>query len=161
MKQEPHQPEWSLPDRLPLLASGAHRPGSMHPCAMEAASWLSGEPWSDHPRSVHPSIAAVARWVNDSIDDDSRQRLWPLILASVGTARRNVLLHWRLSTAAAAAKRRAAGVDPVRAWREVLDRYRELTSPTSSTPPSSVPPQEHSASDLDAVASDLDAVGGL
>jgi hypothetical protein len=52
---------------------------------MEAASWLAGEPWSDHPHCVHPVIARVARRANDRAGEADRQRLWPLILASLGT----------------------------------------------------------------------------
>ncbi len=44
---------------------------------MEAASWLAGEPWTDHPRSVHPVIAGVARAADDSVSDAERTGLWP------------------------------------------------------------------------------------
>jgi hypothetical protein len=54
-----------LPDRLPQLERGSHRPGSGKACVMEAASWLADEPWSDHPRSVHRAIAQVAIRVNE------------------------------------------------------------------------------------------------
>jgi hypothetical protein len=55
---------------------------------MEAASWLAGEPWSDHPKAVHRRIAAIARATNDALDDERRQSLWPLVLRSVGTGKR-------------------------------------------------------------------------
>ncbi|MGH9918806.1 MAG: hypothetical protein ACRD6W_08070, partial [Nitrososphaerales archaeon] len=57
-------------------------------CAMEAAAWLAGEPWSDHPRSVHRLVAAVAHAANDRLDDETRQSCWPLIISSIGTAHR-------------------------------------------------------------------------
>jgi hypothetical protein len=64
---------------------------------MEAASWLAGEPWSDHPRSVHPVIARVARRANDRAGEVDRQRLWPLILASLGTGTdRRLRVNFRL-----------------------------------------------------------------
>ncbi|HET9732388.1 MAG TPA: hypothetical protein VFP54_06885 [Acidimicrobiales bacterium] len=131
MTQEAPNPGWVVPDYLPVLAWGAHPPGSPEFCAMEAASWLAGEPWSDHPRCVHPVIADVARWVNDTVDDATRQTLWPLIVASLNTAiGRRPLFGWRLRTAAARAKRRAAHHgDPISAWRSVLDAYASLSAP--------------------------------
>lgn len=120
---------WAVPDRLPTLGRGAHPAGSPQPCVMEAASWLAGESWSDHPRSVQPAVASVARWVNDAVDDATRQRLWPLIIASVGTGLyRRPVVAWRLRRAALSIVRRArtAG-DPVRAWPEILERYSRLT----------------------------------
>jgi len=42
-----------------------------------------GEKWSDDPKTVHRAI----RWVARSVNDDVRQTLWPLILASLDTAR--------------------------------------------------------------------------
>ncbi len=65
---------------------------------MEAATWLAGEPWSDHPRSVHPVVVQVARAVNDGVCDEERQTLWPLIVVSLDTARpRHPVLSLRLS----------------------------------------------------------------
>lgn len=86
------------PDRLFILDRGRHAENMERACVMEAASWLSGEPWSDHPRSVHPIIAQVARTTNDELDDEARQALWPLVLASIGTARPwGLRLHFRLA----------------------------------------------------------------
>ena len=116
-----------IPDTLPALGSGDHRPGSMTPCAMEAASWLAGEAWSAKPRSVHPAIAAVARAVNDAVSDADRQELWPLILASLGTGqRRGPILRRRLGRVA---KRLLHAREPVSraTWEAMLDRYARLT----------------------------------
>jgi hypothetical protein len=76
-----------IPDRLPTLDRLSHPPNDRKACAMEAASWLAGEEWSDHPRSVHPVVAAIARGVNDRMSDAGRARLWPLVLRSLATAR--------------------------------------------------------------------------
>jgi hypothetical protein len=118
-----------LPDRLPVLDRGAHSATSGKACAMEAASWIAGERWSDHPRSVHRAIASVARWVNDAVDDEERQRLWPLILASLDTGKvhgfrldRNLRRLTREAGCRAVAKGR-----PTEAWREVLRAYGDLT----------------------------------
>jgi hypothetical protein len=45
----------TIPDALPVLASGAHDPGSRQMCAMEAASWLANEKFTDQPECVHPA----------------------------------------------------------------------------------------------------------
>jgi hypothetical protein len=51
---------------------------------MEFASYLAGERWSDHPRCTHPLLAALARDVNDLTDDESRNRLMPLVNRVIG-----------------------------------------------------------------------------
>ncbi len=82
---------------VPFIDWGTHQPSDGKACVMEAASWLAGEEWSDHPRSVHPVIARVARSVNDSLGVAERQRLWHLLLLSLDTARPyRPLLNWRL-----------------------------------------------------------------
>ena len=69
------------------LKSGAHRSISDGMCAMEAASYIAGEPWSDHPECVCPVIAAFLRNWNDSLNDDERNKfITPaLILKTIGT----------------------------------------------------------------------------
>jgi hypothetical protein len=117
-----------LPESLPRLDRGAHRDGDGHVCAMEAAAWLDGEPWSDNPRSVHRVIRDVARTVNDRVGDDVRQTLWPLILASLDTARpRHPVLKMRLSLCAGKALAKADGNgDLPEAWRTVLNEHARL-----------------------------------
>jgi hypothetical protein len=121
-------PAGALPDHLPRLDRGAHPEGSGQVCAMEAAAWLAGEPWSDQPRSVHPVVAHVARAVNDRIADDERQTLWPLIVASLDTARpRHPILSLRLSWYAGRSTARAARQGDLRpAWWAVLDHHSRL-----------------------------------
>jgi hypothetical protein len=51
---------------------------------MEFASFLAGEPWSDHPSCTHPLLAHLARQVNDLIGHAGRQQLVPLIPSVVG-----------------------------------------------------------------------------
>lgn len=118
-----------IPDRLPSLDRGAHPDGMGKACAMEAASWLAGERWSDHPRSVHRAIAAVARWVNDTVEDQERQRLWPLILASLETGSfRGFKLDRTLRRITREAGCRAAATGrPADAWVEVLVEHSRLT----------------------------------
>lgn len=73
----------SFIERLTLL-HGSHRPdGEM--CVMEAAAYIAGEPWSDHPACVSPVIGAFLRSWNDSMDYDDRQMLKPYVARVVGT----------------------------------------------------------------------------
>jgi hypothetical protein len=51
---------------------------------MEYASYLAGEPWSDHPDCTHPLLALVAREVNDETSDPARPALAPLIPSVIG-----------------------------------------------------------------------------
>ncbi len=79
-----------LADRLARVAelkSGAHTANDgAAMCAMEAAAWVAGEPWSDHPECVCPVIGAFMRSWNDSLPDDRRTALLlPLIPATIGT----------------------------------------------------------------------------
>ncbi len=70
------------------LKQGAHRNFSAGMCAMEAASYIAGEPWSDHPQCVSPVIAAFMRNWNDSLNNEDRNRLISpeLIAKTIGTA---------------------------------------------------------------------------
>lgn len=72
------------PDVMPVLSQGKHRSPRKGACFMELASYLAGERWSDHPRCTHPLLAALARDVNDSVGDEARQRLAPLIPDVIG-----------------------------------------------------------------------------
>jgi hypothetical protein len=69
---------------VPVLSRGKHRNPRKGACFMEYASFLAGEPWSDHPACTHPLLAAIARHVNDCTSDDGRARLAPLIPSVIG-----------------------------------------------------------------------------
>jgi hypothetical protein len=77
------------------LSRGAHRSPDQGMCAMELASTLAGEPFSDHPQCVSPVVAAFARVYNDSIDDERRQDLLRYAADAVGTAASEDLEHRR------------------------------------------------------------------
>jgi hypothetical protein len=51
---------------------------------MEFASFMAGEPWSDHPTCTHPLLASLAREVNDRLSDDGRTRIVALIPDVIG-----------------------------------------------------------------------------
>lgn len=70
------------------LGSGSHPEpnGDFNACVMEAVAYVAGEPWTDHPKCASPVIAALLRSWNDSMGDDDRQMLMPLVPRLVGTA---------------------------------------------------------------------------
>jgi hypothetical protein len=72
------------PDLMPVLSRGKHRNPKKGACFMELASYLAGEPWSDHPACTHPLLASLARDVNDHVGDHARTRLAPLIPEVIG-----------------------------------------------------------------------------
>jgi hypothetical protein len=88
------------------LAKGYHRaktPGEW--CLMEAAAYIAGEPWSDHPKCVSTVLTAYGMALNDSLDDDQRQKLIPFIPRMLGTAndgqdeaRSYLALDWLMRT---------------------------------------------------------------
>jgi hypothetical protein len=118
-----------VPDWLPKLDKGRHAPHRSQVCAMEAAAWLAGEEWSDHPRSVHRVIAQAARVTNDTMSDDERQELWPLVLASVGTgAPWRPLLLYRLARHQLRLQRKYPG-NPRKVWEELLKEHARVTGP--------------------------------
>ena len=69
------------------LQHGQHKPNDTFAmCAMEAAAYVAGEPWSDHPKCVCPVLAAFARAWNDSLPDDTRDViLKPFVLRLIDT----------------------------------------------------------------------------
>ena len=75
----------SLPEGL-LLSEGSHGSIEDGACVMEAAAYIAGEGWSDHPACVSPVIAEFCRSWNDAMDDEDRQMLRPLIPLLIGTA---------------------------------------------------------------------------
>jgi hypothetical protein len=68
-----------IPEGLPTLAKGSHKPEEGKACVMEYVSVLAGEEWTDMPTCTHPFLAVVAQHTNDSLADDERQALIPLI----------------------------------------------------------------------------------
>jgi hypothetical protein len=61
--------------KIVTLDKGNHDPASGQMCAMEAAAWIAGEEWSDHPQCVSPVIAAFLRLWNDALPDATRTTL--------------------------------------------------------------------------------------
>ena len=90
--------------RVTTLKSGSHNPpnGHFEACVMEAAAYVAGEPWSDHPACACPIITAFMISWNDGLpNDEERARLLlPLIPKIVGT-RGSADLQSRRATMAA------------------------------------------------------------
>ena len=71
--------------QLEVGAHAAPNNGLAHACVMEAVAYVAGEPWSDNPECSSPVIAAFLRSWNDSLGDEDRQMLKPLIPRLVDT----------------------------------------------------------------------------
>jgi hypothetical protein len=74
----------NTPDMMPVLSRGKHRNPKKGACFMELASFLAGQPWSDHPTCTHPLLASLARDVNDHVGDYARTKLAPMIPEVIG-----------------------------------------------------------------------------
>lgn len=62
------------------LDSGSHQPGDGQMCVMEAAAFMAGEPWSDHPASGGGGGGPVTRTAWRSVHPDLRSShgyRWP------------------------------------------------------------------------------------
>jgi hypothetical protein len=81
-----------MPDLVPVLSRGKHRSPRKGACFMEFASFLAGEPWSDHPDCTHPLLAALARDINDHIGDEARREIAPLAPEVIGLNLRDPII---------------------------------------------------------------------
>ena len=70
---------------------------------MELASYMAGEPWSDHPECTHPALAALAREVNDYTTDEGRHRLAPMVPSVIGLTSDDPALELDIALRAATA----------------------------------------------------------
>jgi len=84
------------------LAHGSHSSFNDGACAMELASWLTGDDWSDHPPCVCPVLGEFMRTWNDGISDDAERTtlLKPLIPKLINTRGDNKLEQRRAMMAA-------------------------------------------------------------
>ncbi|MRX43700.1 hypothetical protein [Agromyces kandeliae] len=89
------------PDVVPILSPGRHRSPRRGACFMEFASFLAGEPWSDHPACTHGTLAHLARLVNDRTSEAGRARLAALIPSVVGLTSDDPMLDVLLAVRAA------------------------------------------------------------
>ena len=77
----------SLTEMIPgrKLGLGAHEAPSEGACVMEAVAWVSGEPFSDHPRCADLAITNIAIEINDNVNDRLRQELLDAVPAITGS----------------------------------------------------------------------------
>ncbi|HZE03801.1 MAG TPA: hypothetical protein VE127_01170 [Solirubrobacteraceae bacterium] len=71
--------------QITRLSRGSHGSPEAGACAMELASMLADEPFSDRPRCVSPAIGGFLRAYNDLVDDDLRQDLYGVVSDVVGS----------------------------------------------------------------------------
>lgn len=76
----------TIPDFMPVLSVGSHTNPSEGACVMEYVSMLAGEPFTDMPTCTHYVLAKAAQRVNDSLRDEDRHFLVPLIGRLFGTS---------------------------------------------------------------------------
>ena len=89
-------------EAIKTLNHGAHRSISDGMCAMEAAAYVAGEPWSDHPECVCPVLASFMRTWNDGLpsDADRTRLLLPLVPKLIGTRSTKAVEQRRATMAA-------------------------------------------------------------
>ena len=114
--------------KITHLNHGKHKRPTHGMCLLEAASFLAGEPFSDHPRCVSTTIAAFGRRWNDDLNDADRDRLLlpllPEILNTAPTDERLLgfeCLDWFLRTF-------------VPAWLELCDETKEFADKLRAMP---------------------------
>lgn len=74
------------PTSMPVLSRGRHRNPARGACFMEFTALLAGEQFSDRPACVDPALAAVLRGANDTLSDEDRPALVPLLGRAIGLA---------------------------------------------------------------------------
>jgi hypothetical protein len=90
-----------VPELIPELSRGKHRSPRKGACFMEMASYLAGEPWSDHPACTHPLLGALARLVNDHTTDAGRRDLIELVPSVIGLTSTDPRVDVRIALRAA------------------------------------------------------------
>ena len=90
----------ALIDRF-SLSQGAHSSLEEGACALELISYVTREPWSDHPACVCPVLGAFFRAWNDSLPDADRNAIIkPLLPRLIGTNGGSALAERRALMAA-------------------------------------------------------------
>jgi hypothetical protein len=151
----PARPELDL--RELMLTSGVHPSPAGGCCVVEAASVVSGEPWSDRPECVSPTIARFLRRWNDTLPFRPRQALKRYVCAIIDTRttdddegeRQALICDW-LARQYSPAWLRLAGLDnaadalsaakPITAGSDSMTLLRPLLWSTRRTSSESVQP---------------------
>lgn len=95
-------------DQITALQKGSHGSPDAGMCVLEAAAYVGGQPFSDHPPCVSPVIGAFLRNWNDNLpcDADRTRLLKPLIPVILDTAANSAIeerrsymaLDWMIRT---------------------------------------------------------------
>ena len=101
----------TIPEGMPKLSRGRHRSAKTGACFMEFASYLAGEPWSDHPQCTDPVLSHLARAVNDRLPDDRRGEIAPEIPRVIGLRGDHRILAPLIALRAASAALPIAAMD--------------------------------------------------
>ena len=129
-----------IEERLPLLEtvrldSGGHTPDGEF-CVMELIADMAGEKWSASPQCASKVITSFLINWNDSLNDEDRQMLKPLVPLVIGTrtsAKDETTRAWMctdwLARECAPAFLRCAGL---RAQAELLEALAPLTNAASA-----------------------------
>jgi hypothetical protein len=112
---------------------------------MELASFLAGEPWSDHPDCTNPVLAALARDVNDHIGDDARREIAPLVPEVIGLDRSDPVIDARLAREAALAALPIASAERQRVAAVGLLRCEQVLNELEGRPASDLSARAESA----------------
>src|SRR3954452_13619490 len=76
----------AAPYQVVRLARGRHASPAAGVCAMELASMVAHERFSDRSPSISPTIGAFLRTYNDGLSDERRQDLYAVAALVVGSA---------------------------------------------------------------------------
>src|SRR3954453_2418634 len=103
------------PYHVVRLARGRHASPTAGVCAMELASMVAHEPFSDRSRSISPTIGAFVRTYNDGLSDDRRQDLYAVAALIVGSARGRAVERRRVNACLGFALAHGSGLPSARA----------------------------------------------
>jgi hypothetical protein len=103
------------PYQVVRLARGRHASPAAGVCAMELASMVAHEPFSDRSPSISPTIGAFLRTYNDGLPDDRRQDLYAVAALVVGSARGRTVERRRVNHCLAFAFAHGTGLPSARA----------------------------------------------
>jgi hypothetical protein len=140
-------PTVTAPEWMPVLSRGKHRNPRRGACFMEMASFLAGERWSDHPACTHPLLAHLARIVNDSVTDQGRTKLIPLIPAVIGLSSDDVRMDAAIALRSALAALPIAAVARQHVLATAVIACERVLSEMEGSDPDSLSPQSRQALD--------------
>jgi hypothetical protein len=136
-----------LPDSVPVLSRGKHRNPRKGACFMELASFLAGEPWSDHPACTHPLLAVLARDVNDQVGDGARREIARFVPDVIGLNLRDPAIDPLLAREIALTALPIVSAERQRVAAVGLLRCEQALDELAGRPAGGVPSRVHSALD--------------